>query len=186
MANDMQDYIQPSELVNTAVEGIGETVTASVKGAFEWKIEDDSVIRLSFEVPDVYDNKSPLFGLLSPQHWVQVQNNNDPHPKEAWCSTCDDCVELFWKQNAFVRTVPFSPTLNVAFIQTVPSMERFSQTLWAVVGLLVMELLLIHDPCQSMSLFWMIGYVSSCLLQGRASPYMRKRHRKLLPHKRWC
>jgi hypothetical protein len=95
------------------------------KRVVEWTVKDGQGRRHMWTIPDVYYNKTSPFRLLSPQHWVQAQSDNDPKPRSTWWATYEDCVELFWKQNSFMRTVPLSSSSNVALIRTAPSIQQF-------------------------------------------------------------
>jgi hypothetical protein len=118
ITNSMQDYISLLEKVSIAVKGIGGMVTASYKGIKAWTVKDDQGRQHTWTIPDVYFNKASPFRLLSPQHWAQTQGDNYPKPRGTWCTTYENCGELFWKQNSFMRTAPLSPSSNVALIRT--------------------------------------------------------------------
>ena len=124
ITNNMSDYVSPPTPVNIPVRGIGGTVTATFKGTVNWSIEANDGVVHTWKVTDVYFNASSPYRLLSPQHWAQSQDDNYPERRGTWCGTYDDAVELFWKQNAFTRTIPLSPTSNIALVRSAPKFDR--------------------------------------------------------------
>jgi hypothetical protein len=126
ITNKLSDYIEPPMRVNTRVQGIGGTITATLCGTVRWEIEDDNGVVHQQTIPGTYYNPNSEYKLYSPQHMAQVYKDHDPKPHGTWCATYDDSVVLQWDQRKFTRTVPLDRKRNVALIRSAAGYQKFT------------------------------------------------------------
>jgi Reverse transcriptase (RNA-dependent DNA polymerase)/GAG-pre-integrase domain len=126
ITNDLHDYIEPPLEVNTRVQGVGGTITATLCGTVRWTIEDDNGVVHYQTIPGTYYNPNSEYKLYSPQHVAQVYKDHYPKPHGTWCATYNDSVVLQWDQCKFTRTVPLDKKTNVALIRTAAGYQKFA------------------------------------------------------------
>ena len=126
MSSYIEDFIDVPQPTNESVRGVVGSANNNKKGTIQWSIEDDDgkthVIRLpnSLYVPETN------IRLLSPQHWSQTAKDHKPNNRGTWSGTYHDCVELWWEQCKYKRTVPLDPgETNVGTITTAPGYTRY-------------------------------------------------------------
>jgi GAG-pre-integrase domain len=132
ITNDPNDYIEPPANVNTRVQGIGGTITATLCGTVTWEIEDDSGVVHQQTIPGTYYNPDSQYKLYSPQHVAQVYNDHTPMRHGTWCATYDDSIVLQWDQRKFTRTVRLDKQRNVALMRSASGYQKFNAFCHAV------------------------------------------------------
>jgi len=128
MSNKVEDFVGPFKDVNQKVKGIGGTVLDGIKEAtFKLNIEDDQGRVHQILIPGSLYVPKGRVRLLSPQHWAQTAKDNKPKPRGTYCGTYDDCIELWWDQRQYTRTVPLDQYgTNTGTIHTAPGYDRFA------------------------------------------------------------
>jgi Reverse transcriptase (RNA-dependent DNA polymerase) len=132
ITNDLNDYIEPPAKVNTRVQGIGGTITATLCGTVRWEIEDDNGVVHQQTIPGTYYNPNSEYKLYSPQHVAQVYNDHTPMQHGTWCATYDDSIVLQWDQRKFTRTVCLDKQKNVALMRSASGYQKFAAFCHAV------------------------------------------------------
>jgi hypothetical protein len=121
LTNVMTDFISPPKSTSVRIKGIGGArVSATYVGTVRWCFEDDSGRKHDFVLPETYYSPAVPGRILSLQHWAQVANDNTPKPRGTYSATFDDCIEMFWNQWKFRKTVPYCPSTNVATMRSAP------------------------------------------------------------------
>ena len=128
LSHKIEDFEGPMIDVNHKVKGIGGALLSNVKqGTFKLRIEDDQGRPHKIMIPgSLYVPQSGV-RLVSPQHWAQTAKDHKPKPRGTYCITYDDCIELWWGQRQFKRTIPLDQQgLNIGTIYTTPGYSHFS------------------------------------------------------------
>ena len=92
------DFIDCLTPVNSQVNGISGNITATLKGAVIWHMEDDQGIIHKFTLPNTYLVLGAATRVLSPQHLVQQAKDNFPIPGGTGEFTSDTTMTLMWQQ----------------------------------------------------------------------------------------
>jgi hypothetical protein len=126
LTNVMSDFISQPKPTSVRIKGIGGArVSATFVGTVRWCFEDDSGKKHDFVLPGTYYSSAVPGRILSLQHWAQVANDNKPRPRGTYSATFDDCIELFWSQRQYKKTVPYCPNTNVATMRSAPGYRLF-------------------------------------------------------------
>lgn len=68
--------------------------------------------------------------LLSPQHYAQESNDNQPKKDGTWCATYHDRIVLYWKQRRYKRTIKTQKLSqggnNVSNLYTAPGYKAYT------------------------------------------------------------
>jgi hypothetical protein len=127
LTNALTDFVTTPKPTNVRIRGIGDAkVAATFVGTVKWGFEDDTGQTHFFELPNTYYSSAVPGRILSLQHWAQVANDNNPMTRGTYSATFDDCIEMYWKQRQFKKTVSYDPATNVATLQSAPSYRSFS------------------------------------------------------------
>jgi hypothetical protein len=126
ISNDKRDFITPLKKVNKKLKGLGGTLSEIYSGTIKWSIEDDDGVSHDTVIPNgLYVKESPS-KLLSPQRWAQTAQDFKPLPRGTWCSTYRDCIQLYWNQRRFTKTVKLDVGgANNITMHTDPSYRTF-------------------------------------------------------------
>ena len=119
-------FVGPVTPMRGKVKGIGKTEITGV-GTLQVSWEDDMgrshthLIKNSLLVPALKEI------VVSPQHWAQSAQDNRPNPRGTWCATYEDCIEVFWDQRRFKRTIFLQKEgSNVPVIYSTPGNFKFN------------------------------------------------------------
>lgn len=119
-------FVGPVTPMRGKVKGIGKTEITGV-GTLQVSWEDDMgrshthLIKNSLLVPALKEI------VVSPQHWAQSAQDNQPNPRGTWCATYEDCIEVFWDQRQFKRTIFLQKEgSNVPVIYSTPGNFKFN------------------------------------------------------------
>jgi hypothetical protein len=128
LTSTLSDFVSTPRPTNVRIRGIlgNAKVAATFVGTVKWGFEDDTGQTHFFELPNTYYSSAVPGRILSLQHWAQVANDNKPMTRGTYSATFDDCIEMYWKQRQFKKTVTYNPTTNVATLQSAPSYCSFS------------------------------------------------------------
>jgi hypothetical protein len=127
LTNCLEDFIKPPKKARVQIKGIGGAkVEATWKGTVKWAFEDNEGKVHSFTIPDTYYSLNIPGRILSLQHWAQEANDNTPLPRGTFSATYDDCVEMYWQQQKYSRTVPYDSSTNAATIRSAPGYSAFA------------------------------------------------------------
>ena len=122
----IEDFIDIPRPVNKSIIGIGGILTHNMEGTVEWQIQDDDGRTHTIRIPNTLYSPQAGVRILSPQHWAQVAKDHKPLKRGTWSGTYHDCIELWWHQGEFKRTVPLNPNeTNVGTIKTAPGYTRY-------------------------------------------------------------
>ena len=126
MSSHIEDFVDVPKQTNLGVEGLTGTAKGNFEGTIEWRIEDDDGRKHTIRLPgSLYVPKANI-RLLSPQHWSQIAKDNKPERRGTWSGTYDDCIEMWWDQRKYKRTVPLDPnSTNVGTISMAPGYTRY-------------------------------------------------------------
>ena len=122
----IEDFIDVPKDTNRSILGILGSTNSNKEGTIEWKIEDDEGKTHIIHIPGSLYVPGATSRLLSPQHWAQTAKDNAPNSRGTWSGTYDDCIEMWWDQCQYKRTVPLDPNeTNVGTIMTAPGYTRY-------------------------------------------------------------
>jgi hypothetical protein len=118
ISNDKRDFITPLKKANKKLKRLGGTLSEIYSGTIKWSIEDDDAVLHDIVIPNGLHVKESPSKLLSPQHWAQTAQDFKPLPRDTWCSTYHDCIQLHWNQRRFTKTVKLDVGgANIATLQ---------------------------------------------------------------------
>ena len=119
----INDFVGPMRDCNKVVKGFGGSRTSNVKmGTLKWSWDDDRGIKTTHLIPNSYYSKAGGVRLLSPQHFAQESQKEDP---SAGSRTTARDVVLTWG-NGSIKTVPLDRKSNVATFHLSPGYDRFN------------------------------------------------------------
>jgi hypothetical protein len=120
------DFIDaPIKCKNVRIKGFKATSSEVYTGTIQWKIEDDNRREHTITLPRSYYTPQGNQRLFCPQHWAQVANDNHPKRRGTWSGTYDDCIEMYWQQRKFKRTVELDPVTNTGTIYASPGYKQY-------------------------------------------------------------
>jgi hypothetical protein len=126
LTNVLADFIDTPKPTNVWIKGIsGTRVPATYIGTVKWTFEDDDGRCHDLILPGTYFSPEVPGRILSLQHWAQTANDNSPRARGTYSATYDDCIELYWDQRRFKKTVLYEPSSNVATMQSAPGFKHF-------------------------------------------------------------
>jgi hypothetical protein len=126
LTNALEDFIGRPKWTNARIKGIsGTKVPATYISMVKWTFEDDYGRCHDLILPGTYFSSEVPGWILSLQHWAQTANNNSPRARGTYLATYNDCIELYWNQKKFKKTVPYDPSSNVATMQSAPGFRHF-------------------------------------------------------------
>jgi hypothetical protein len=126
LTNSLEDFIGIPKPTNARIKGIsGAKVPATYIGTAKWAFEDDDGRCHDLILPGTYYSPEVPGRILSLQHWAQTANDNSPKARGTYSATYDNCIELYWDQKKFKKTVPYDLSSNVATMQSAPGFRRF-------------------------------------------------------------
>ena len=125
ISNCIDDFVSTIKPSKRQLIGISGSLDIKGTGTVKWVIEDDDGVRHHIHIPNtLYVPEAPM-RLLSPQHWSQTANDNNPSPNGTWCTTYHDSLVLHWDQNKYHPTIRLNSERNTAVINTAPSTKQF-------------------------------------------------------------
>ena len=106
-------------------------------GTIAWRIKEDQggsrrikedqgqihIIHLlgSYYVP------GSISHILSPKHWSQQAQDNQPQPQSTWCAIYDYEIILYWNERKYKRSIWLNPgQTNAATIRPAPGYLHFT------------------------------------------------------------
>jgi hypothetical protein len=98
----MEDFIPGTvkPVMNKQVRGFRKTTNKIThQGTIRWSMYDDIGKQHDIKITNSYYVPRCFIRLLSPQHWSQELNVNDPQPGGIYCTTYSDRVKLHWNQH---------------------------------------------------------------------------------------
>lgn len=124
ISNNVDHFRQIRPATGTILKGIGkDPVKVLGTGTIRWTIEDDVGKNHNIVIPNaLYAPRIPIC-LLSPQHWAQEQNNEQPDG--ITFETASNTATLRWNQRKSSRTIQYSPQ-NTPTIMSAPGATRFA------------------------------------------------------------
>ena len=126
ISSHISDFINVPRPVNVSIHGIGGVVRNNMEGTVEWQIEDDDGKKHTIQIPNTIYSPQANCRILSLQHWSQTAKDHSPNPRGTWAGTYHDCIEMWWDQCKYKRTVPLDPNeANVGTIKTAPGYQRY-------------------------------------------------------------
>ena len=118
ISNNIRHFVTPLSKppkTRQRIRGIGnQMLSVTGEGTVLWKWEDDDGDVHQHYIDGVLYVPEASFCILSPQHWSQQANDNNPNPNGTWCATYADKCVLHWKQQKFKRTVYLDQATNTA------------------------------------------------------------------------
>ena len=93
-------------------------------GTIVWKKPDDKGRTHKFKIPKSLYSPEGGVSLLSPQHWSQIQADNQQKVKIG-SETTSKAVTLYWNQKQDRLTIPIGREKNVAPFQMFPGCEKY-------------------------------------------------------------
>ena len=122
----IDDFIDVPRPTRQVVAGIGGKISNNMEGTIEFAIEDDEGRAHKIRVPNAIYSPDSGTRILSLQQWSQSAKDNHPMKRGTWAGTYDDCIEMWWDQCKYKRTVKLNPNeSNVGIIQTAPGYARY-------------------------------------------------------------
>jgi len=126
MSPFIDDFIDVPKPTNRSILGLFGRTNNNMEGTVEWKIEDDDGRTHTIRIPGSLYVPDATSRLLSPQHWSQVAKDRTPNPRGTWSGTYHDCIEMWWDQCRYKRTVPLDPNeTNTGTITTAPGFQQY-------------------------------------------------------------
>lgn len=125
----INDFVGPVETVHgKAIKGFGGTTTPiKHSGTVRWLIDDDNGVTRELLIPNTYHVPNAPSRLLSPQHWAQEANDNEPINNGTWCATYADSIVLNWSQRSHSKTISLDDKAqNVATMWSSSGYDKYT------------------------------------------------------------